>query len=73
MEKNVLDFEPHSALFVEEKNPLLFFRAISQLAPEILSPGGSVWLEINERFGAQVARPDDRCRFYSDHNPRRYP
>lgn len=55
MDKNVLDFEPHAALFVEEKDPLLFYRAISQLAPEILSPGGSVWLEINERFGAQVA------------------
>lgn len=55
MEKNVLDFEPHSALFVENDNPLEFYRAIGSLSSEILVDKGVLWLEINERFGPHVS------------------
>ncbi len=55
MEENVLDFEPHSALFVADEDPLVFYKAIARLTPEILPAGSTVWLEINEIFGAEVA------------------
>jgi len=56
MDRNVLEYEPHTALFVEDEKPLLFYSAIAQQTPSILSKGGIVWLEINERFGKEVAR-----------------
>jgi release factor glutamine methyltransferase len=54
MRRNVLDFEPHRALFVPDNNPLKFYRAILNLAGNILNPGGSVWFEINEAMGKSV-------------------
>ena len=48
MEKNVLDFEPHLALFVEDEDPLLFYRGIIDFALTNLSPDGTLYLEINE-------------------------
>lgn len=55
MERNVLDFEPHEALFVEDSDPLIFYRALASISKILLSPGGAVWLEINEKFGSEVA------------------
>lgn len=55
MERNVLDFEPHSALFVDDDNPLLFYKAIVSLSAGISSPGAWIWLEINEKFGREVS------------------
>ena len=55
MEKNVLDFEPHSALFVQDTDPLIFYKAIARLSQEILCDGGTIWLEINERFGRNIS------------------
>lgn len=54
MHRNVLDFEPHGALFVPDDNPLKFYRAILDLAGNILNPGGSVWFEINEAMGKSM-------------------
>ncbi len=51
---NVLDNEPHTALFVPDDDPLLFYRAILALAKIKLVTGGSVWFEINERFGDEL-------------------
>ena len=56
MRTNVLDFEPHLALFVPDEDPLMFYRAIAQLSGRILSPGGALMFEINERFGAETAQ-----------------
>jgi release factor glutamine methyltransferase len=55
MDRNVLDFEPHGALFVEDDDPLVFYSAVARLSPEILSENGTIWLEINERFGREVS------------------
>ena len=38
MKKNVLDFEPHAALFVPDSDPLVFYRAILEIADKILVP-----------------------------------
>lgn len=54
MHRNVLDFEPHGALFVPDDDPLKFYRAILDLAGNILNPGGSVWFEINEAMGKSM-------------------
>ena len=54
MEKNVLDWEPESALFVPDDDPLLFYRQILKLAKNQLTPDGQVWFEINERMGEEM-------------------
>ncbi len=54
MRRNVLDYEPHTALFVPDDNPLLFYKAIAVFAVEKLISGGVAWLETNEQFGEEV-------------------
>jgi release factor glutamine methyltransferase len=56
MKPNVLAFEPHLALFVENHDPLLFYRAISHKAQGSLLQGGMIAFEINAGFGQEVAR-----------------
>jgi len=51
MHDNVLLHEPHLALFVENNDPLLFYRTIAELARVRLAPGGSVYAEIHEDLG----------------------
>jgi len=55
MASNVLDNEPHSALFVPDSDPLLYYRAIIKMAESILTPGGKIYFEINEAMGKPVA------------------
>ncbi len=54
MSMNVLDFEPESALFVPDDDPLLYYRKILESIPDILEAGGSVYFEINEAMGSEV-------------------
>ncbi|MBD1384781.1 peptide chain release factor N(5)-glutamine methyltransferase [Mucilaginibacter rigui] len=54
MHQNVTGFEPHSALFVPENDPLIFYKAIADYALEYLSPGGLLFFEINENFGKET-------------------
>ena len=51
MKPNVLENEPHLALFVKDENPLLFYEAITQFASNNLSMGGQLFFEINEYLG----------------------
>ena len=55
MRKNVLDHEPHLALFVPDDDPLLFYRAVAQWALQLLKPGGFGIVEINEALGEETA------------------
>ena len=55
MHPNVIDFEPGSALFVEDQDPLIFYEAIAVACNKYLARKGSLWLEINERFGSETA------------------
>lgn len=48
MEKNVLDFEPHIALFVENDDPLMFYREIGKSAKSHLRKGGLLFFELHE-------------------------
>lgn len=54
MQDNVLKHEPHLALFVEDENPLIFYRAISQFATKNLKPNGELYFEINEYFEKEM-------------------
>ncbi len=51
---NVLAFEPHLALFVEDSDALLFYRKIAQLAKESLSENGRLYFEINQYLGIET-------------------
>lgn len=54
MRKNVLNYEPALALFVDDANPLLFYHRLHQIAKDALNKGGSLYLEINETFGKEL-------------------
>lgn len=54
MKGNVLNYEPHTALFVEDKDPLVFYRAISQFAVENLTENGQLFFEINQYLGKEM-------------------
>lgn len=54
MEKNVLDFEPHEALFVRDNNPLVFYKRIAEIAQQSLLERGEVYLEINPRHVSEL-------------------
>ncbi len=55
MRKNVLDFEPHLALFVTDQDPLVFYRHIGEIGIEHLAKYGSIWVEINSHLGTETA------------------
>lgn len=54
MHKNVIDFEPHTALFVPKNDPLVFYKAIVDFAKKNLTKNGLLFFEINESFGSEV-------------------
>jgi release factor glutamine methyltransferase len=54
MHFNVIDFEPHNALFVPENDPLIFYKAIADFALKTLQPNGLLFLEINESLGNET-------------------
>ena len=54
IKKNVLAYEPHLALFVEDTNALLFYRKIAELALTSLAPNGKLFFEINQYLGKET-------------------
>ena len=54
MEKNVLDFEPHLALFVSDESPLIFYQAIAEKGIRILKSGGMLFFELHESYAEQT-------------------
>lgn len=55
LNKNVADFEPHTALFVPDDNPLLFYEKIAKFGREHLNYNGRVYLETHEDYAKEVA------------------
>lgn len=56
MERNVLDYEPGSALFVPDDNPMLYYRPIAAYASLALASAGRLYLEINRAMVSQVVQ-----------------
>lgn len=54
MHRNVLDYEPHLALFVEDDDPLLFYRKIAEFGKQLLKPLGALFYEINAAKGTET-------------------
>ena len=54
MRRNVVDFEPHTALFVPDNDPLKFYRAIARSASKMLNEEGELWFEIYEKASAEM-------------------
>lgn len=55
MEANVLEWEPHLALFVPDEDPLLFYRRIAEKGLQMLTDDGKLYFEINQAFGKETA------------------
>ena len=56
MRVNVTGYEPAEALFVEDDDPLIFYRAIARNARRLLRPGGRLYFEIHENFADETLR-----------------
>ena len=54
MSKNVLDYEPHLALFVDDNDPLVYYKEIAKKGLDMLKSGGELYFEIHEEFGPQT-------------------
>ena len=54
MRDNVLNWEPHNALFVSDNDPLIFYRTILEFTKSNLKENGEVWFEINEYLGKEM-------------------
>ena len=65
MENNVLEHEPHTALFVPDDDPLLFYRAIAQYGQTALKAGGWLYFEINPLYAQEMC---DMLRLMSYHD-----
>ena len=54
MDKNVLDYEPHNALFVSDDDPLAYYKEIAKIATNNLNKNGLLFFEINEKYSNQI-------------------
>jgi release factor glutamine methyltransferase len=54
MDKNVLDYEPHNALFVSDNDPLVYYNEIAKIATNNLNKNGLLFFEINENYSKQI-------------------
>ena len=56
MQRNVLEYEPETALYVKDEDPLLFYNKITRLAKESLNPGGNLYFEINQYLADETEK-----------------
>ena len=56
MQPNVVRYEPHSALFVADDDPLIFYKTIARFAKKRLYQNGAIYMEVHEDFGRDVVR-----------------
>lgn len=63
IKKNVLDYEPHLALFVEDDDALVFYRQIASLARKNLTDEGSIYFEINQYLGKETVELLEKMGF----------
>lgn len=67
MSNHVLNYEPHQALFVEDGDPLVFYKVISTMSPQYLLPQGKIYMEINQKLGKETAALFNTHLFSSVH------
>ena len=54
MQKNILNYEPHIALFVDDNDPLIYYKVIARKVKNILNKNGFLYFEINERYAKNI-------------------
>jgi release factor glutamine methyltransferase len=65
MNDNVLNYEPHLALFVDDDNPLLFYEKIVQIANDLLDVNGKLFFEIHENYGFETKQLLEQNNFFN--------
>ena len=65
MENTVLDYEPHTALFVSDSEPLLFYKAIVAFGHKALNPGGRLYFEINPLEASDLKAMLERAGYHN--------
>lgn len=63
MHPNVLNYEPHEALFVSNNDSIIFYRAITKFASAHLKKNGRLYFEINEKYGNEIAEMLENYNF----------
>ncbi len=63
MHTNVLDYEPHTALFISDDDPLLFYNRIADVATRLLTKGGKLYFEINRAKGQETVKMLENKQF----------
>ncbi len=63
MHGNVLKYEPHEALFVKDRQPLIFYEAIAAACKSVLLPNGKIYVEIYEGLGKETAALFERLGY----------
>jgi release factor glutamine methyltransferase len=63
---NVLDYEPHIALFAPVENPFIFYEAIALFAKQRLKPNGYLYFEINEKYPQETAQCIEKYGFTAE-------
>lgn len=63
MRRNVLDHEPHLALFVPDSDALFYYKRIASVASKLLKPGGRLYFEINEQFAAETLQMLQKMKY----------
>jgi release factor glutamine methyltransferase len=56
LQRQVIDFEPHLALFASDTDSLNFYRAVSRIGKQLLKPSGCILVEVNERYPQEVLK-----------------
>lgn len=70
MKKNVLDYEPHTALFVDDDNAIIFYEKIAEFAQKFLNKNGTIYVEINENLWYETIESFKKFNF-NDFNLRK--
>jgi release factor glutamine methyltransferase len=65
MQQQVLDYEPSLAIFVEDADPLIYYRAICMLARQLLKPGAPLYVEINSHLAQETVQLVEAFSFRS--------
>ena len=66
MQKNVIDYEPEIALYVDDNNPLIFYEKILSKIENLLKPNGKLFFEINEMFAKQIIELNKKYGFQNN-------
>ena len=66
IEKRILNYEPHNAIFVSDDDPIKFYKRIAILSERLLKKNGDIYLEINNKFKHEIKNIFEKYTCYND-------